>query len=106
MYFSIADLGILKPPVDATAYEGDNVTFDCFGTGEPTPQVTWSFNGVQINATPGSRYTFAAFQVKGFAALQLTISDLIVDDHGIYSCNIFNGIRFISVSAVLQVQGI
>lgn len=96
-------MGILKPPVDAIEHERDNVTFDCFGTGEPTPQVTWSFNGVQINATPGSRYAIASFGDDNFGAL--TILGLVYEDHGTYSCNVSNGIRHLTVSAVLEVQG-
>ena len=97
-------MGILRSPQDATEHERDNVTFECFGTGEPTPTVSWFFRGSQLPAMGSNKYAIAGFGESNFGAL--TVFNLTYDDHGMYTCNVSNGLRAISASAELQVQGI
>ena len=98
-------VGFLKHPQDITEQEQQNVTFDCFGTGEPTPTVTWFFKGnqLQLPATGSNKYSIAGFGDSNFGAL--TIFNLVYADHGTYTCMVSNGFRAINDSAILKVQG-
>ena len=101
--FAPLGVGFLKNPQDITEHERQNATFDCFGTGEPTPTVTWFFNGMQLQTTGNSKYGVAGFGDSNFGAL--TIFNLVYNDHGTYTCMVSNGFKAINDSAILQVQG-
>ena len=95
-------MGFITTPQDITEHERQNATFNCFGTGDPTPTVMWFFKDNQLPAT-GSKYRIAPFGDSNFGAL--TIFNLVYNDHGTYTCMVSNGFRAINDSAILQIQG-
>jgi len=41
-----------RPPESVEAGEGDNVVFDCWAEGLPSPSISWFINGVPIESLP------------------------------------------------------
>ncbi|ESO93751.1 hypothetical protein LOTGIDRAFT_104558, partial [Lottia gigantea] len=82
----------LRPPSQFRQHTGDSVSLPCKADGNPTPRVTWkrskgefeNSNRIQIN--------------NG----NLTINDLIKEDHGFYECIATNDIA--SVVAVTELR--
>lgn len=67
---------ITTPPVDINTYVGEDSTFTCAASGEPTPNITWTFNGSQL--TTSEKYT-----VNGGL---LTVHNVTGYDEGFYVC--------------------
>ena len=91
---------IFISPTDQNVLETDSVTFRCLGTADPDPNVTWSFNGEQINLV--ERYNIGE---SGVLFGSLTINDVVYTDQGTYTCTYENIRGSISISTLLTVQG-
>jgi hypothetical protein len=85
-------------PRDSIQLENTSVTFQCLGTGDPFPSVTWSFDNEPLNDT---RHTIGD---KGTLFGSLTITDIIYNDRGLYVCSYSNSHGSIKASARLTVQ--
>ncbi|XP_033758401.1 protein turtle-like [Pecten maximus] len=73
---------------------GDDVMFPCAATGSPTPNIHWRKVGGQIIFGP-------RFQLIGG---NLTIKDLVKEDHGRYECEAENSVARMVISTELIVQ--
>ena len=84
-------------PKNKTKTEGDNVTFTCNATGNPSPTFRWTKNGSVLTA--GSRISLSSDDK------QLTITNVIRGDSGQYVCEAINDVTTVqSNSATLNVQ--
>ena len=88
--------------MDADRIQGDSVTFECFGTGDPVPTITWTFNNTVLNNS--DKYTINTIS-DGPDFGSLTIVDLTYFDRGVYTCNVTNQISYSSNHALLRIQG-
>ena len=86
--------------MDQTVLEDDSVTFQCFGAGEPFPNVTWTFDGSELIL--GDKYVVAEVGAN-FGAL--TIFNVTFEDRGVYTCTYTNVHGSPSAMAELTVQG-
>lgn len=93
---------IIHHPVDEDRIEGDSVTFECFGTGDPPPTITWIFNNTKLNNS--EKYTISTI-AAGSDFGSLTIFDLTYFDRGVYTCNVTNDIGFSVDMTLLRIQG-
>lgn len=75
-------------PENATAYEGENVTFECVAEGDPAPAITWHRNGKPYEQTGGG------VDGNSHSLLQssLTIETIRSGDEGTYECTAANGV--------------
>ena len=94
---------IISVPIDKMRIEGDSVTFSCFATGDPIPEVNWRFNN-SIILTNTSKYSIGDI-TDGPNFGSLTINDLTYFDKGEYTCTATNVNGSSSVSARLVIQG-
>ena len=84
-------------PKNKTKTEGDNVTFTCNATGNPSPTFRWTKNSSVLTA--GSRISFSS------DSKQLTMTNVIRGDSGQYVCEAINDVTTVqSNSATLNVQ--
>ena len=84
-------------PKNKTKTEGDNVTFTCNATGNPSPTLRWTKNGSVLTA--GSRISLSSDDK------QFTITNVIREDSGQYVCEAINDVTTVrSISATLNVQ--
>ncbi|XP_031762020.1 cell adhesion molecule-related/down-regulated by oncogenes isoform X1 [Xenopus tropicalis] len=93
-------LTVLEPPSisqkneDQSLIMGSNVRFSCESRGNPSPNITWFHNAVQIHPS-------AHHQISGN---KLRITNLIAEDSGIYQCFANNGVGSAQVSQRLTVK--
>ncbi|XP_069115599.1 uncharacterized protein [Argopecten irradians] len=73
---------------------GDDVMFPCAATGSPTPNIHWRKVAGQIIFGP-------RFQINGG---NLTIKNLVKEDHGRYECEAENSVARMVISTELIVQ--
>ena len=88
IYFFIADTPRLTlRPSDTTITEGNNATFHCIATGNPTPQITWTKDGKAVST--GETLSFVTDR----------------NQSGEYWCLAENGLNLtVNASAILDVQ--
>uniref|UniRef100_A0A6I8R7N6 Cell adhesion-associated, oncogene-regulated n=1 Tax=Xenopus tropicalis TaxID=8364 RepID=A0A6I8R7N6_XENTR len=95
-------LTVLEPPSisqkneDQSLIMGSNVRFSCESRGNPSPNITWFHNAVQIHPS-------AHHQISGN---KLRITNLIAEDSGIYQCFANNGVGSAQVSQRLTVKSV
>ena len=94
---------IINGPVNQKRIEGDSVTFNCFATGDPIPEVIWRFNNSLIT-TNGSKYSIGDI-TEGINFGSLTINDVNYYDKGTYECTAANVNGSSSLDVLLEVQG-
>ncbi len=75
--------------------QGASASLCCASTGEPVPIQTWSRNGTALS---GSRYLISD------DGMVLTISDVMQDDVGVYTCHASNIAGEDSATVVLDVN--
>lgn len=86
-------------PHNRVAEEGDTVRFQCAVAGHPDPWVTWDKDGVSV--TPTSRIA-----IKEHDDLKvLEISEVTIEDAGLYRVTLENNVGRIEASARLDVIG-
>ncbi|XP_077468235.1 cell adhesion molecule-related/down-regulated by oncogenes isoform X1 [Stigmatopora argus] len=73
---------------------GSAARFSCVAAGNPTPNVTWLFNGETITASRRVRIS-----AKG-----LVIQEAVPSDQGVYQCLLDNGVGSAQSSGMLTVQ--
>lgn len=80
----------LRPPKFTTPVigkivdQGVDVVLEGIVDGQPTPQITWTKNGVEITSTMGMNITFDHHRVK------LELRSVTTNDSGRYSCTAIN----------------
>ena len=84
-------------PTNKTVNEGNNVTFQCRATGNPSPTLSWTKDGSTINQNSNNTVLSQDNET-------LTITNVKRGDAGKYVCNAKNKIDSISASAYLDVQ--
>lgn len=82
-------------PVDNIADEGENTTFNCSVSGNPTPTVEWKFESERLSS--GLKYTIE----EGI----LIINQLNFTDTGLYSCVVSSALGSDEASGNLTVRG-
>ncbi|XP_019853400.1 PREDICTED: hemicentin-1-like [Amphimedon queenslandica] len=93
---------IISGPVNQKRIEGDSVTFSCFATGDPIPEVTWRFNNSLI-LTNNTKYSIGDI-TEGIEFGSLTINDLNYFDKGTYECTASNVNGTSSLDVLLEIQ--
>ena len=71
-------------PTENVVNGGDTVNISCSTSTGPVNTFTWLFNGNEINE--GGRYTITGDNKNS----KLTISDIMGEDHGTYTCRVVN----------------
>ena len=79
---------ILQSPTSTSVPLNGQVEFTCVADGNPSPQISWVFNGAAIEGVQGSPYT---------------ITMVTAASDGEYTCVASNSVGFSSASAVLTV---
>ncbi|CAJ1060969.1 hemicentin-1 [Xyrichtys novacula] len=91
----------IQKPSDVALDIGSNISLPCSAEGHPVPQVTWRReDGLRIFSTPRTHGTVT--QNKG----GLHITNLWVDDDGVYICEAQNQFGRISAEARITVTGL
>ena len=86
------------PLADVTAFDGAGAILECRVTGNPTPEVMWFVNGVEIRSMPPE------VTVSYHAGLcRLVIVDVMPDDEGEYAVRAINEAGSCLTSAYLTV---
>ncbi|XP_017030458.1 fasciclin-2 isoform X3 [Drosophila kikkawai] len=71
---------IVSLPSELEATEGQPYAANCTATGKPVPEISWIRDATQLNVATADR-----FQVNPQTGL-VTISSVIQEDHGTYTC--------------------
>ncbi|XP_041357097.1 peroxidasin-like isoform X2 [Gigantopelta aegis] len=85
----------MEMPDDVTAVAGRSITLPCRAIGNPRPDITWTKNGRALRIS--RRYSLLANGA-------LSITNLQVEDRGLYRCRAANSVNAISASARVTVQ--
>lgn len=85
---------------DVVAKEGQSVTFECYVSGYPKPEITWYVNSKEIKPSQDFRIKYK----KNRATLQ--ISEVFLDDRGEYVCKATNQLGTRISRAFLYVEGL
>ena len=91
---------ITSHPQGVTIREGQNmINLSCNATGSPLLTISWTRNGISVNASGNSRISFSADKK------QLTITNVSRTDNGEYRCVTSNRVGSdISNAATVNVQ--
>ncbi|KAI4815741.1 hypothetical protein KUCAC02_005872 [Chaenocephalus aceratus] len=85
---------ITEGPTNQIVSPGSSARFTCVATGNPSPNITWLFNADPI--TPSGR-----FQIS---ASSLVITDVTLQDGGVFQCLLDNGIGSAQSCGILTTQ--
>lgn len=84
-------------PFNRVAEEGETVVFRCSIAGHPVPWVVWDKDGVEV--TPSSRITIKEHDEDRI----LQITDVTVEDAGLYKVTVDNEVGRVEATARLEV---
>ena len=84
-------------PKNEIVNEGNNVTFHCNATSNPSPTLSWTKDGNAINQSSNNIVLSQDSQI-------LNVINVERNDAGIYVCNATNNVNSVSASAYLNVQ--
>ena len=99
----LGEPGLLILPEDQKLHERENVTFECYASADPTPNVYWFFKNQRIDTVESNKYFIGQFGTNNYGSL--TIFDLEFADAGDYKCLFNNTHGSIPVTVTLEVQG-
>ena len=94
-YFFPVAPEISKHPKDASVVEGEDVAFSCSVVGNPTPSVSWTKKGMELNLTSNHRLSLSSTNNNH----DLKITDVHRSDAGQYRCVDSNSISSSTSSA-------
>jgi hypothetical protein len=87
----------IRPQNKTVKEDSINVTFTCSASGNPSPTLAWSKDGIAINQNDTN-------VLLGENKQTITIGKVQRSDAGAYICSAINKIKTVSVSAYLNVQ--
>ena len=111
MFWKFTQIFVLVLPeinyhlVDVTVNETQNANFICQAIGEPSPTITWYFNGIVMDLSDRSKYNGHLLTLSGNILSFLTIINAVSSDAGIYTCQAENIIGSDQTSGILTVNG-
>ena len=79
-------------PQNVIKNESQSVTFKCTVVGNPISQVTWWYNGAQINTSDSAKYSVSGPSSVSSSEASLTIKNPSRSEKGYYQCKANNGI--------------
>ena len=77
-----------------------SINIQCTIVGPPTSIISWYHNGTILTADDRIKIVTLSFSLSS-----LTISDIVLSDSGVYSCNVSSGVGFHFVSVEVTVGG-
>ena len=86
-------------PSNTVLESGSTATLDCAANGNPTPQITWLKDGATVD--------LLSLEIGRFARVgagSLRITDVRVEDAGVYQCRSENAEDSVDAAAALTVQ--
>jgi len=88
--------------------EGESLELECRVWGYPLPRVTWTrltrLDSAAVEMVTGGRVTLGS--VDGVVNASLTVTDMSIDDYGMYICIAHNGVGNDSEAILIRVKGI
>ena len=91
------DVQLMAISSHASPDEGDSIILSCVGSGQPSVDVTWMYDGNTL--ANDSHYTLYEKGEAQFKESYLRICDVGSDDIGSYTCTVGNGVRTDSSTA-------
>ena len=98
---------IISFPNDTAALEGENVTFVCSATAEPTHTTKWLVGDVLLPNVRSKDYSIdnRPGDLTGEIVSTLTVFNATTDDVGNYTCHVSNIHGNQSATVHLEIQG-
>ncbi|XP_066995296.2 cell adhesion molecule Dscam2 [Anabrus simplex] len=91
--------------INQTLQPGPPVSLKCIATGNPTPHITWHLDGFPL--PQNERFVIGQYvTLHGDVISHVNISNVMVEDGGIYRCTAFNRVGEASHSADMRVYGL
>ncbi|XP_047103802.1 Down syndrome cell adhesion molecule-like protein Dscam2 [Schistocerca piceifrons] len=91
--------------INQTVQPGPAVSLKCIATGNPTPHITWRLDGFQLPQS--DRFVIGQYvTLHGDVISHVNISNVAVEDGGIYSCTASNRVGEVTHSADMRVYGL
>ena len=90
-----------SPPTNSTVLAGMDHMIQCTFEGVPTPTVVWLHNGSVL--TDGSNDIAIA---TGNTSSTLTVTTLMANETGNYTCMVSNLLGSVTASSLLQIPGV
>ena len=91
---------ITTAPLDVATYLGEDSTFNCSATGEPTPVIVWMFGGVSLSS--GEKYLIMETETLMGVSSTLVVQSIMAEDEGYYTCRAENVHANATAQAFLQ----
>ena len=105
-FYSLVPAELVEEDISLTMVKGDNLTLNWTADGIPRPTIRWAKDGAIINPTRERLNIFPSAVHPGFRSditghfgldwgtrSTLTITDLVENDSGSYSCWATNGVQ-------------
>ncbi|XP_076282094.1 cell adhesion molecule Dscam2 isoform X2 [Lasioglossum baleicum] len=93
----ISSLSIHLAPQQVTVDLGKDAEFQCSVTGQPTPVITWTKDGLPVRESASGRN-----KITGTDGSTLQISSIVRDDKGMYQCFAQNDYEMVQATAELR----
>ncbi|XP_024082904.1 Down syndrome cell adhesion molecule-like protein Dscam2 isoform X2 [Cimex lectularius] len=103
-------LGASKPQflykfIQQTVQPGPAMSLKCIATGNPTPHITWTIDGFPL--PQNERFVIGQYvTLHGDVISHVNISNVHVQDGGIYQCTASNRVGEVTHSAEMRVYGL
>ncbi|XP_054281239.1 cell adhesion molecule Dscam2-like [Macrosteles quadrilineatus] len=91
--------------IQQTLQPGPPVSLKCIASGNPTPHITWKLDGLPLPSNTDRFLIGQYVTLHGEVISHVNISNVQVEDGGIYQCTATNRIGEISHSADMRVYG-
>ncbi|XP_046745786.1 Down syndrome cell adhesion molecule-like protein Dscam2 isoform X2 [Diprion similis] len=95
--FVISSLSVHLTPQQITVDLGKDTEFQCAVSGQPTPVISWTKDGLPLRDTSSSR-----IRVAGHSGSTLHITGVSRDDRGMYQCFAKNDYEMVQATAELR----
>lgn len=85
--------------------EGETAVLACAGYGEPSSDITWTRNGVEVSPNITVTQDDVVFGTRAFSRSLLQLCSVEMEDSGAYTCVVGNGNVSVSRTVQLTVTG-